>query len=305
MDKLEAIEIFVTVAQENGFAAAARKLAKSPAAVTRAISALEGELACKLFRRTTRTVHLTESGAAFLVDAKRIVSDVEESVTRRQGHDSAITGTLVVTASTMFGASYVSPIVLQFLAQQPALHIHAVLVDRLVDLHQEGVDVAVRIAALRDSSLRAIKVGQVTRIVCASPDYLTRNGRPTKPTDLTSHRTIMFALSVAPAQWTFSKRASVSKRKSQRVTLQPQLTTNSSQFTLAAGIAGRGIIRALSYQVADDLTAGRLVRILPAYEPPPLPIHVIHTGGRRPSVRVRAFVDFLVHNLRDDRRLQG
>ena len=298
MERFEAFANFVAIAETGGFAAAARKLGRSPAAVTRGLAGLERELGTRLFRRTTRGVTLTESGARFLVDAKRILADTEEAMASVGAVDAELRGNLVVTASVMFGNAYVATVLLAFLRKHSRVRARALLVDRVVDLVGEGVDVAVRIAHLKDSSLRATKVGAVRRVLCASPSYLEAHGTPNRVADLREHDTIAFSLGDAPRDWTFA-----GGRSTGRVAIEPRLVTNSTETSLRAAVAGRGITRALSYQVASDVRAGRLVVLLPELEPPPIPVHVLHAADGHPPARVRAFVDFVVTKLRADQRL--
>ena len=298
MERFEAFANFVAIAETGGFAAAARKLGRSPAAVTRGLAGLERELGVRLFRRTTRVVSLTEAGAKFLSDAKRILSDTEESMAGVRAVDGELRGNLVVTASVMFGNAYVTPILLAFLRRHAHVRARSFLADRVVDLVAESIDVAVRIAHLKDSSLRAAKVGAVRRVLCAAPAYLEARGTPKTIADLRDHDTIAFSSGEAPRDWTFAGGPS-----SGRVAIEPRLVTNSTETSLRAAVTGRGITRALSYQVAADVRAGRLVVLLPEVEPPPIPVHVVHAADGQPPARVRAFVDFAVAKLRADPRL--
>lgn len=266
--------------------------------MTRSIAALEARLATQLFRRTTRVVSLTDAGARFLVDVTRILGDVEESTRVASGAHAALRGEVSITAPVLFGRLHVTPAVVAFLAAHPDVTVRAALFDRVVDLLDERIDVAVRIARLSDSSLRAVRVGAVRRVTCASPAYLEAHGRPRTPADLRRHATIAFASGAAPREWSFPR-----PRRSDRVTIAPRLTANDTEATLFAARAGHGIVRALSYQVADDVRSGRLVVLLRAYEPPPIPIHVVHAAGAGAPARVRSFVDFMVDRLRADPRL--
>lgn len=298
MDRLDAFATFAAVADTGGFSAAARKLRLSPAAVTRSVAALEAELGTRLFRRTTRVVTLTDEGARFLVAAKRILADTEASMAGVREEDRGLRGNLVVTAPVMFGNLYVAPVLLAFLRSHSEIRARSFLVDRVVDLVAEGIDVAVRIAHLKDSSLLAAKVGAVRRVLVASPGYLAAHGAPERVSDLRDHDIIAFSLAEPPREWTFTR-----GRSTRRVAIDPRLVTNSTETSLRAAIAGRGITRALSYQVASDVRAGRLVVLLPQLEPPPIPVHVVHAAGTEAPARVRAFVDFAVSKLRSDERL--
>jgi DNA-binding transcriptional LysR family regulator len=296
VDQFDAYNTFAAVAGAGGFAAGARLLGRSPAAVTRTIAALEAELSVQLFRRTTRVVSLTEAGASFLADVRRILADVGESHARARGSHESLRGNLAVTAPVLFGRLYATPVLLEFLRAHPEMRTRALLVDRVVDLLEEGIDVAIRIAHLRDSSMRAVKVGSVRRVLCAAPSYLEARGRPRKPADLRRHAVISFAIGAPPRDWSFAR-----QRRVARVPIDPVLATNSTDAAIDAAIAGHGITRALSYQIADEVRAGRLRVLLRDYEPPPIPIHVVHAGST--SARVRAFVDFAVERLRSDPRL--
>ncbi len=298
MDRFDAFGTFAAVADTGGFAAAARHLGRSPAAVTRTIAALEAELGTALFRRTTRVVALTDAGARFLASVRRILADVAESSAAATGSHATVGGSLVFTASVMFGRVHVVPVLLRFLARHPEIQARALLLDRVVDLVEEGVDVAIRIAHLGDSALRAVRVGEVRRVTCAAPAYLAEHGKPRTPADLKRHAVIAFSAGPPPREWAYPR-----GRRAQRVRIDPRLITNSSEASISAAIAGHGITRALSYQIADDVRAGRLVVVLAEHEPQPLPIHVVHAGGAGAPARIRAFVDYVAEALRADKRL--
>lgn len=298
MDRFESFATFAAVADAGGFAAGARRVGRSAAAVTRSIAALEAELGTQLFRRTTRVVNLTDAGARFLLDVKRILADIEESSRAAAGAHRDLRGNLVVTAPVKFGELHVTPVLLDFLRTHAEVSARALLVDRVVDMLEEGVDVAIRIAHLRDSSLRSVRVGEVRRVVCASPAYLEKHGKPRKPADLSRHALIAFAEGAPPRDWSFPR-----ERSAQRVVIEPRFVTNSTDMSLAAAVSGQGITRALSYQVVEHVRHRRLVVILRDHEPPPIPIHVVHGSGASAPARVRAFFDFAVERLRNDPRL--
>ena len=298
MDRFEAYATFVAVAETRGFAVAARKLGRSAPAVTRIIAALEVELGTPLFRRTTRVVNLTEAGASFLASAKRILADVAEASAAVAGAHASLRGPLVVTASVMFGREHVAPILLRFLGKHPEIRARALLVDRVVELVDEGVDVAVRIAHLRDSTLRAARVGEVRLVTCASPAYLAARGTPRDPQDLAAHAVVAFAHGSIVREWSFPH-----ARRAKRVVVEPRFITNSTETSIAAAVAGHGITRALSYQVAEHVVAGRLEVVLADHEPPTIPIQVVHAAS--PPARVRTCVDVLVEELRKDTRLRS
>ena len=293
MDRLDAMRAFVAVADAASFAAAARQLGQSPPAVTRAVSALEDRIGARLLHRTTRSVRLTDAGARYLIDAKRILAEVEEAEASAAGAHAAPRGQLGLTAPVMFGRMYVAPVVLDFLARHPAVTARMLLADRLVDLMEEGLEVAVRIAHLEDSSMTAVRVGEVRRVVCASPAFLAKQGRPRTPADIARANIVTFATGPVADPWVFAKDGAV-----ERMHPAARFSANSNDVTIAAAEAGAGFVRALSYQVAPQLRAGTLEIVLPDHEEPPLPVHVVHIAGRRASARLRAFVDFAVERLR-------
>ena len=295
MDRLESMRVFIAVAETQGFAPAARRLAMSPPAVTRAVAALEERIGTRLLHRTTRIVRLTEAGGRFLADCKRILGEIEEAEVSAVGAHAEPRGQLAVTAPVMFGRMYVAPIVLDFLARHPRVTARMLFLDRIVDLIDEGLDVAVRIAHLPDSSLRAVRVGSVRWVVCASPEYLAARGTPRIPADLAQRDAIAFSLSTSPEEWSFASGETLSP--------PTQVVVNSNDVAIAAALAGRGLARVLSYQIAPELRAGELQIVLAEFEPPPIPISVVYAEGRRAAAKVRAFVDFAVERLRSDKSL--
>ncbi len=287
------MRVFVTVAGDGGFAAAARRLGLSPPAVTRAVAALETRIGTRLLHRTTRVVRLTEAGERFLSDCRRILAEVEDAEAAAAGSHRELRGGLGVTASAMFGRLHVAPLVLDFLRRHPGVEIRTLFVDRVVSLLEEDMDVAVRIGHLPDSSLAAIRVGAVRRLVCAAPAYLAARGAPATPADLTAHDVVAFSGLAPPREWTFPAGTS-----GLSVPVAPRFTTNLPEVAIAAARDGRGLTMLLSYMVHAELEAGALVPVLGVWEPPPLPVHVVHGAGRQAAARVRAFVDHAVAGLR-------
>jgi DNA-binding transcriptional LysR family regulator len=287
------MRIFVAVAEGSSFAAAARQLGLSAPSVTRAVAALEERIGTQLLKRTTRTVRLTEAGTRFLADSRRLLQDVEEAERFASDLHGTLRGQLGVTASVNFGRLFVTPLVLEFLRTHTQASVRTLFVDRIVDLVDEGLDVAVRIAELPDSTLTGIRVGTVRRVLCASPEYLESHGIPRKPSDLADHQTIAFTTGVTEPEWTFA-------RKGKRTEVKPhsRLLVNAVDIAIAAAVAGQGFTRLLSYQVKAEVRAGRLRIVLPEFEPPPIPVHVVHAGGKRASVKVRRFVDLAVDRLK-------
>jgi DNA-binding transcriptional LysR family regulator len=296
MDRLETMRVFVAVAEEQGFAPAARCLGLSPPAVTRAIAALESRVGARLLQRTTRVVRLTEAGARYLTDCKRILADIDAAEGAAAENQAEPRGELVVTAPLLFGRMFVAPIVLEFLARCPRVTARTLLVDHVVDLVEGGIDVAVRIAHLPDSSLTAIRVGSVRRVVCASPAYLARHGTPRTPAELASHDAIVFASSgAAQTEWQFG---SARKRPAQTVALRSRFAVNNADAAIAAAVAGAGITRVLSYQVGPQVDAGLLAIVLAEHEPAAIPVSVVFPAGRRGTAKVKEFVAFAVDKLK-------
>ncbi|MFC0409959.1 LysR family transcriptional regulator [Roseomonas elaeocarpi] len=284
MDRFAALTTFVAVAERNGFAPAGRHLGMSPPAVTRTIAALERHLGASLFRRSTRSIALTEEGAAFLHRARDILAELGEAEREVMGGQSAPRGELHVTAPVIFGRLHVLPVVTELLARYRDLSVRLMLLDRNIRLVEEGIDVAVRIGELRDSSLRAVAVGSVRQVVVASPAYLARRGRPAHPRELSGHDTIAGDNARTGAHWRFGPR-------SRGMAVTPRLTVTSIDAQLAAVLAGQGLANVLSYQAAEGLASGRLCSVLDEHAPPPIPIYLIFDASRARTPAVRLFID--------------
>ncbi len=298
MDRFSEMQIFVAVAECEGFAAGARKLKISPPAATRAVADLEHRLGIKLLNRTTRYVRVTDAGQRYLDDCKRILAQVTEADEAAIGINAAPRGHLVITAPVLFGRMYVMPCVVEYLQKYPDTEISALFVDRVVNMLDEGVDVALRVGELSDSSFKAIKVGTVRRVVCASPAYIEKYGLPQHPNDLSEHQ-IVVASSLSPnVEWRF-----LENKQSKIVRVKPRLTVTSNDAAIEAAVEGLGITRLISYQIAPELQSGRLKIILSEYEYPALPIHVLHREGRNASTKVRAFIDLVAERLKADNSL--
>ena len=295
MDRLQAMTTFVAVVDSGGFASAARKLNLSPPVVTRAVAELEERLGLRLLTRTTRVVRVTDAGARFAEDCRRILADIEEAETVATGTHAAPRGTLTLTAPVLFGQLYVTPILVRYLQQYPEVDVQCLFLDRVVNVVEEGIDVAVRIGELPDSSLQAARVGRVRRVLVAAPAYLKAHGVPQHPEDLARHA-IVSASGVTPvSQWRFNDAG-----KSLLQRLQPRMRTTTNDSAIVAALAGLGITRLLSYQVAAHVRSGALQVLLEDFETAPLPVHVVHHEGRRATQKVRAFIDLAVDTLRAD-----
>src|SRR3954467_1618392 len=291
MDRLDAMQAFVAVADLEGFAPAARKLGLSPSAVTRLIAALEDRLGARLLQRTTRKVALTDVGARYLERVRRILADVEEAEAAAEGEQTRPGGRLVVSAPVGFGRLHVSPVMSAYLKRYPEVSGELRLSDRMINLVEEGVDLAVRIGHLGDSSLVARHVGEMRRIVVASQDYLKQRGEPKTPEAIASHDTIQFGAMTAALDWRFA-----SEGREIRVSSSPRLVTNSADAAIQYAEAGGGLTRVLAYQAADSLKAGRLKIVLAAFEQPALPIHIVYPTSRLLSAKVRTFVDLVAES---------
>jgi len=287
------MEVFVRVVDEGSFAGAARALRLSAPSITRAVASLEDHLDTQLLTRTTRRLALTDSGRRYVEDCRRILSELDTAEAAATGAFVRAKGTLHLTAPVMFGQAHVLPILGEFLDLHPAVDARTLFLDRIVHLIDEGMDVAVRIGHLPDSSLRAIRVGTVRSVVVAAPHYLEEHGPPLEPEDLLHHDIVAVSRSPAPSvKWDFGT------RETQGVTLDPRLSANTIATGLHAAESGWGVTRLLSYQVHESIAAGRLVRVLANAEPGPIPVHLVHPDARHVSAKVRAFLDFASAKLR-------
>jgi DNA-binding transcriptional LysR family regulator len=285
MDRLDGMAVFVAVADLRGFAPAARKLGLSPSVVTRQIAALEERLKARLLQRTTRSVTLTDAGARFLERARRILSDLAEAEGAAQAERTAPTGRLVVAAPLVFGRVHVAPLMSAYLARYPAVTSELLLGDRMANLIEDGIDAAVRIGKLEDSTLVARTVGATRRVVVGAPKYLARHKQPRRPEDLAGHRIAHFTALGAQPEWRFGPAGE------QRVGLTPAFVTNSADAAIGHVEGGGGLTMVLGYQVEAAVRAGRLRVVLADFEPPPLPIHVVYPSSRLVSAKVRAFAE--------------
>lgn len=290
IDRLDAMRVFVTALDKGSLAGAGRSLGRSPASVTRAIAFLEGHVGAQLLHRTTRKMRLTETGERYAAVCQHVLTNLEEAELLAAGDRAAPRGVLTVTAPVMFGTRILRPIVGAFLSLYPAVQIRYLLLDRIVNMIDEGVDVAVRIAALPDSSLIATSIGDVRRVLCASPDYLARKPVITAPSDLSEHDCIAVAQMNASEVWTFPPASG--GRIARTVRIKPRLMVNADEVAVDAAVAGEGIIRIMSYKIDSEVREGRLVVLLPEDELPRLPVHLIVPEGRLAIAKVRSFVDF-------------
>ncbi len=293
MDRLAAIEAFAAVADRGGFAAAARVLRVSPSTVTRLVAGLEDQVGVRLLTRTTRSVTLTDGGTRFLEYARRILGDLaeaEESARRERARPS---GRLIVTAPVLFGRMYVADVLSAYLARYPEVSGELRLTDRMVNLVEEGVDVAIRIGELADSGLIARRVGASRRVLVGAPRYLDEAPPLRAPRDLQRHQLIAFTALAPGSEWSFHRDGG-----EVRVALRPRYVTNSGDAALGFARRGGGLTLALAYQVADAIQSGALRVLLPSWEPPASPIHLVHPTNRLLSPRVRLFIEGVVKTCR-------
>ncbi|MET0569453.1 MAG: LysR family transcriptional regulator [Hyphomicrobiaceae bacterium] len=284
MDRFETLTAFVTVADQRGFAAAARALNVSPPAVTRAVASLERHLGVTLFHRSTRAVSLTDEGAAFLDRARRVLHDLREAEQIVQGGRSVPRGQLYVTAPVVFGRLHVLPTIEALLARHDGLSARMMLLDRNVRIIEEGIDVAVRIGPLTNSALRVVTIGSVQQTIVASPAYLAAHGVPAAPEDLARHHCSGGSGVRVGNAWPFAGRTG-------SVEIVPRLTINTIDGAIAAAEAGVGLANVLSYQSAEAIASGRLVRVLAEHAPPPMPVSLLYDAGRAAMPAVRVFID--------------
>jgi DNA-binding transcriptional LysR family regulator len=298
MDRIEAMNAFISAVDEGSLAGASRRLGRSPAAVTRAVAALESMVGTRLLYRTTRVIRLTEAGQRYIASCRRILADLQEAELLAAGERTAPRGVLTVTAPLFFGRLYVRRLVDAYLEAYPQVQARLLLLDRTVNLLDEGIDVAVRIGHLPDSSLIAVKTGEVRRVVCASPGYLRRHKLPRQPVELASHNCIVFSAMTPTDTWTFTAgRGSDSVRT---VRVRHRLTVTEAEAAIASAVEGHGITCVLSYQIERELKRGRLRLILEDFEAEPLPVHVVYPEARLSAAKTRAFVDFVTPRLKKE-----
>lgn len=295
MDRLRALEIFIAVANTNSLSAAGRKLSISAPSVTRVLGDFERSLGVILFHRTTRAVTLTESGQQFLEDAKRIVNEYQSATDAVKGAYREPSGLLRVTAPTLFGQYYVLPLLTQFMDQYPNVRVEAVFLDRVVNIIEEGFDIAVRIGELPDSNLIAAKVGSVRKVVCGHPEYFRTHGKPKLPKDLADHKLISATSLERMNEWRF--------RRGITVKVKPALSLNSLPAVIEAATSGWGLTQVVSYQIGPAQLAGKLETVLEEFEPDSIPIHLVHAEGRSASAKVRSFIDLAKQSLKANQQL--
>ncbi|RTL54050.1 MAG: LysR family transcriptional regulator [Bradyrhizobiaceae bacterium] len=292
MDRLESMATFVRVVEAGSLSAAARLIPTSLTSVSRQVSALEAHLGTQLLRRTTRKLLLTEDGRLFYDRAKTILGELSEiEATLSSGKDGP-SGRLHVSSPVLFGRLLLAPLLPAFLQQYRDVSVNLLLVDRVVNLVEEDVHVALRVGHLPDSQLVARKLAEVRMIVCASPDYLKQHGTPRTPSDLSAHDCLAFSDVPGSAEWYFQ-----GPKGRIGVRVAGRLWINNLDALVAAAIDGAGLVRVPSWQVSGEIASGRLTRVLTDHERPPVPINVLFQPSKMSSPKIRVFVDYLVEKL--------
>jgi len=293
MDRFDAMTVLLAVVEAGSLSGGARHLRAPLATVSRKVAELEHHLGTPLFLRSRGGLRLTESGRAFVSATRRILGQLEEAEREAAGEFSTPRGTLHVTAPIAFGERHLLPVALDFLTQHPDISLRLMLADRQISLVDEHIDVALRIGHLTDSTLIATRVGTVSRVICASPAYIAGHGVPHRPEDLATHDGISFQGFAMAPEWRY-------RRDSTAFTIEPRprLAVNTTQAAIQAALAGLGIIRVLSYQVADELKSGQLQVLLPDFAPEPLPVSLIYPQAELLPLKVRSFLDWTAPRLR-------
>lgn len=293
MDKLTGIRTFIEIAERGSLTAASSALDTSLPTVVRRLAELEATLGVRLFNRTTRRIHLTDEGQRYLAICKNAIGQLEDAEEALFDAKAKPSGKLVITAPVLFGRLHVAPLVMQFMRDHPGVHAEMLLLDRNIDLIEEGVDIAVRIGHLTDSTLHAVPAGALRRVVCASPEYLKTHGTPRHPSELANHPGIRFTGRGVLSEWQFRDNG-----RPLAVRINPRFTTNSVETAVDACRNGVAIGAFLSYQVQAAVADGELKPILRKYETPELPVHLLFPHTKLMSARVRAFIDFAAPRLR-------
>ena len=294
MDRLDAMSVFAAIVDAGSLSAAGRRLDVPLATVSRKLSDLEAHLKTRLITRSTRQLVLTDAGRDYLVACRQILEQVDDAERVASGAYADAHGELVVASPIVFGRMHAVPVVAAFLDRYPDVDVRLLLGDRNVNLLEEHVDLALRIGELPDSNLVATQIGAVSRVVCASPEYLARFGTPQITTDLGTHRCVSFEGLMSSTAWTFQ-----GSQGSQRVRIRSRLSVTTADAAITAAVAGLGVTRVLSYQVAQALASGQLVRLMQGHEPPAVAVSLVYPGQGRLPMKTRAFVDYAAVQLRE------
>ncbi|MES3151717.1 LysR family transcriptional regulator [Sphingomonas faeni] len=293
MDRIDAMTTLIAAVDGGSLSAASRNLGMPLATVSRKVSELEAHLRTKLVIRTSRKLLLTEPGRAYVAASRRILEEIDETERAASGEYGAPQGHLTITAPIMFGRLHVEPVVLAFLQAYPDIQARLILADHVVNLVDDHIEVAIRIGRLPDSAMVATRLGTIRRVACASPDYLAKRGTPETLEMLADHDCVMFEGLYSSTVWNFG-----CGERAAAVPIKPRFAVNTADAAIAAAVAGTGITRVLSYQVADALAAGELRLVLEPFEPEPLPVHLVYPAQSLLPLKLRAFLDFSAPRLK-------
>jgi DNA-binding transcriptional LysR family regulator len=296
IDRLDSMRVFIMALNEGSLARAGQRLGRSPAAVTRAIAALEAHVGASLLHRTTRKLQLTEAGERYAAVCRHVLAELEAAELTVAGHAATPQGVLTITTPVLFGTRILRPIVGEFLRQHPRVQVRYLLLDRLTNLIDEGIDVGLWIAPLPDSALIALKIGEVRRVLCASPAYLARRPPPVSISDLATHDCIAIEPANPEDIWSFPPLPG--RKMARTVRVRPRLMVNADEAAVGAAVDGEGIARILSYKIQQEVSDGRLVTLLPDDEPAAVPVNLVASVSRLTAPKVRAFMDFAAGRLR-------
>jgi DNA-binding transcriptional LysR family regulator len=293
IDRFDAMSVLLAVTDGGSLSAGARRLGMPLATVSRKVSELEAHLQTRLLNRGSRRLELTEAGQSYVAACRRILEDVVEAERTASGEYRVPRGELVITAPVVFGRRHVLPIVGAFLKAYPDIDVHITFADRVVNLLEEHVDVALRIGELPDSNLVATRVGSTRRVICASPEYLDAHGSPAAPNDLASHACITFEGLMSPRAWMFRFGGST-----QSIAIHSRLVVNTAEAAIDMAVAGIGLTRILSYQITAPLMERKLALVLEPFEPAPVPVSLVYGGHGLLPLKLRAFMDFAIPRLK-------
>jgi DNA-binding transcriptional LysR family regulator len=294
MDRLDAMSVFMKILEAGSFSEASRRLGMPLATVSRKVADLEAHLKTQLLKRPARTLVLTDAGKSYIAACKRIVEQVDEAERDASGEYRTPMGELAVTAPSPLGHMHLLPIALEFIKAYPEIHLRLVLSDRIVNLLEENIDVAIRIGELHDSSMVAVRIGSIRNVVCASPAYLATRGRPEQPDDLSGHDCVTIDGAASPRGWKFTK-----GDEEKYVPVKSRLDVSSSEAAILAAVAGVGIARVMSYKMEAARRAGELEIILEQHEPTPWPVNMLYTSRRLVPLKLRTFIDWTVPRLKE------
>jgi len=293
MDRLEAMSVVIAVAETGSISAAARRLKSPVATVSRKVAELESRLKAQLFQRTSRRMTLTAAGRSYIEACRRIIEQVDDAEREVSGEYRLPKGELAVTTPWGLGHTHLLPLAVEFLEAHPEISLRLMLTDRVVNMADENVDVAIRIGTLPDSTLIATRIGSIRIVVCASPSYLKERGRPKQPGDLAKHDCITIDDHAVPSAWRF-----VRAGRARVAPLRSRLCVNTSEAAVLAAVEGAGLTRVMSYKVDGARRAGKLAVVLEEFEPEPLPVHILYAPRKPAPLKLRAFLNWMTPRLK-------